>query len=224
MRRACAGSLRSFASILRGPMLAPIAPPLGSWSTMRIDAAMSQPTQSPMAWRAALATKHRRSPASSGSSQPCTRATPPRAAHSRAAHPHVADLLIAYPWLSPLTPRAAPRRPAQLKNISSDKRLRVLSICSHIEAKRIRRDEALVASAIAAHQDQMAKKLAEAWSEARIAAGGGRAAFARAWSLITRQRGGAAHRSARGDRRVGCGGGAVWRRRRAGIFFTWAGS
>ena len=83
--------------------------------------------------------------------------------------------------------------------MQSKARLKIATIESHVSAKRLAREEALVTAAVQAHLAEMAASVSGAWTSARIASGG-RSSFDRAYGQLARLRGGASRRSARGDR------------------------
>ena len=64
--------------------------------------------------------------------------------------------------------------------MQSKARLRIATIESHVSAKRLAREEALVTAAVQAHLAEMAASVSEAWTSARIASGG-RSSFDRAY-------------------------------------------
>ena len=88
---------------------------------------------------------------------------------------------------------------ATMRKLHSGHWLSVLSVGSWRSAKTRRREEALVRRVLEEHVAEYAAVLEANWRQARIAAGGGRAAFERAYSMLARLPGGAARRSKRGD-------------------------
>ena len=86
-----------------------------------------------------------------------------------------------------------------MRTLHSGHRLCVLSIKSWTSAKIALREEALVRRALEEQVAQSAAVLEANWRQAHIAAGGRRAAFERAYSIIARLPSGAMRRSKRGD-------------------------
>ncbi len=88
---------------------------------------------------------------------------------------------------------------AALHETHSRERLLVLSIGSFTSAERARREDALLSLALAEHVAQCQEVLHATWRQARVAAGGGRAAWEKTWGLVARLPGSAARRSTQGD-------------------------